>query len=425
MGPFRRNGTVRGTLKPSGCVMAEPPEKPADSTAPGQALPGAGDKPGALPRTPSAFAAELLNDAELMLGYAARNGITVDGGVLDSILRARLAHADGNLTGKTVADLIAAFTTLSAKIRPMTVASLKIAPEVSLEIVRYEKTAIVVGLVIVILSLLTFVSNSISDKIKTDVDTANDLASKLRAELGPQSGTNEPVPEESGWASQSTVPWRDAVWYGTNGIPAGLSDVDVIRDLQQFAATMRQIDGYATQLKYCLLDFSARRYVESNTNGPPRELTPGLKVRLARELTDRVEEYQQVRSLGNSAQERVTVYYGAIDSCILPVLYALLGAVAYLLRSFEDQFKSRTYIPDPPSARFLVAGIGGLVVGLFNNLTEGVTISPFAVAFLVGYAVDVFFTFLEGLLQMFKRGPANAVAPVNTPAPVTPAKPQN
>jgi len=87
------------------------------------------------------------------------------------------------------------------------------------------------------------------------------------------------------------------------------------------------------------------------------------------------------------------------------VLYALLGAGAYLLRMFEDQIKSRTLISgDRHVARFLIAGIGGLVVGLFSNVTQGISFSPFAVAFLVGYAADVFFTFLEGMLQIFKRG---------------------
>jgi len=39
------------------------------------------------------------------------------------------------------------------------------------------------------------------------------------------------------------------------------------------------------------------------------------------------------------------------------------------------------------------------------------------VAFLVGYAADVFFTFLEGLLQIFKRAPggSGAAAPTTTP----------
>jgi hypothetical protein len=86
-----------------------------------------------------------------------------------------------------------------------------------------------------------------------------------------------------------------------------------------------------------------------------------------------------------------------------------------LLRLYEDQIKNRTFTAgDRHIARFLIAGIGGLVVGLFN-VSQGITISPFAAAFLVGYAVDVFFTFLEGLLQMFKRNPGNTGAQATPP----------
>jgi putative flippase GtrA len=57
------------------------------------------------------------------------------------------------------------------------------------------------------------------------------------------------------------------------------------------------------------------------------------------------------------------------------------------------------------SARFLIAGIDGAVVGLFNNftITQGAAIPPLALAFLVGYVVDVFFSFLKGLLQAFTK----------------------
>jgi putative flippase GtrA len=84
----------------------------------------------------------------------------------------------------------------------------------------------------------------------------------------------------------------------------------------------------------------------------------------------------------------------------------LLGTCAFLLRSFEQQIRTRTFIPSEANvARFLIAGIGGAVVGLFNNfnITQGASIPPLAIAFLVGYAVDVFFAFLEGLLQTFAK----------------------
>jgi hypothetical protein len=74
----------------------------------------------------------------------------------------------------------------------------------------------------------------------------------------------------------------------------------------------------------------------------------------------------------------------------------------------------RTFTPSVAnSARFLIAAIGGAVVGLFNNfnITEGASIPPLAIAFLVGYAVDVFFAFLEGFLQTFTKNTANSTAP--------------
>jgi hypothetical protein len=137
------------------------------------------------------------------------------------------------------------------------------------------------------------------------------------------------------------------------------------------------------------------------------ELTPGLPVLLSQELAEKIRVYQEIRNFANTVQAMTSVYYGAVATCILPVLYALLGTAAYLLRLYDNQVKTRTFVAaDKHVARFLIAAIGGLVVGQFN-ISPGVAISPFAIAFLVGYAVDVFFAFLEGLLQMFKRDPGN------------------
>jgi hypothetical protein len=134
--------------------------------------------------------------------------------------------------------------------------------------------------------------------------------------------------------------------------------------------------------------------------------------------TQKIAVYQDVRYFAQSIQDAVSTFYGAIATCILPVLYALLGACAYLLRSFEEQIKNHTFtVADKHVARFLIAAIGGLVVGLFNNfsITQGGTLSPLAFAFLVGYAVDVFFTFLEGFLQTFDRARGNTAPQAPSP----------
>ncbi len=397
------------------------------AATPAQAAAAAATAGGVSP-TPSLsvkYLSDKLEEAELLLGYAAEVGIKVEDQVRDDVLKARIAGDGGGIPEPMAANLLSALTTLAVNVRPVSVESLRAwanpDEEANRQMRFYTPIAIVVGCVIVIFSLLTFVSKSISDKITTSMETANGLASKLRAELGPQPPSTNQTPADAIAATNTNnaaALSQDEIWFGPGGMPAGLSVKDVLSDLQQFAASMREIDGYATQLKHCLFESSFHDYSAIETNRSALELTPGLRIRLSQELTDRVAEYQQVRSFGDQVVERVTVYYGAVATSVLPVLYALLGAVAYLLRSYEEQSKNRTLIAgEKPVARLLIAAIGGLVVGQFNNVAQSFTISPFAEAFLVGYAVDVFFAFLEGLLQMFKRVPGNTGAQGTLPRP--------
>ena len=63
------------------------------------------------------------------------------------------------------------------------------------------------------------------------------------------------------------------------------------------------------------------------------------------------------------------------------------------------------------SARFIIAAIGGGAVGLFNNFTLGESFPPLAIAFLVGYATDIFFSFLDRVQQSFTKGAEEAAVP--------------
>jgi uncharacterized membrane protein YuzA (DUF378 family) len=127
-----------------------------------------------------------------------------------------------------------------------------------------------------------------------------------------------------------------------------------------------------------------------------------------------IPEFQELRQHGQTGRDLVAVIYGAISTCILPVLYALIGVCAKLLGQFEQQIRTRTYVQsEANSAHFVVAAIAGGAVGLFNNFTLGqsASVSPLAIAFLVGFSVDVFFSFLETLLQSFvKRAESNVPA---------------
>jgi hypothetical protein len=380
-------------------AVASPPHKPERDTIAKAFL--------SYPEPPAYFG-EALEDAERLLKYACERGIDIDDNVRDDILQARAANSAG-WNAEKAANLLRALAKLAAQLKPVTAESLKACTDGTRATFRkYWVVAICLAIVIGPFSLASFVASAISSAIRTDIVTANDLAAKLRAQLGPPPSVTQTAASTAGNSGIS----GSALAAGVTG-----SDAAVIAELQQFATTIRAIDARARQLNVLVLGIERDPFANirkdptaiHNTFELPRGL-PNFAVAAA----DLTTVYQDVRYFAQSLIDDVSFFYGAISACLLPVLYALLGTCAYLLRTFEQQMTTRTFTPSiADSARFLVAAIGGALVGLFNNftITQGASIPPLAIAFLVGYAVDVFFVFLEGVLQAFTKGSATSQTP--------------
>ena len=344
---------------------------------------------------------EALEDAERLLKYAAETGVELDDETRNAVLQAR---SDSTAAGseQATARLLIALTKLAALLAPVTAESLKACLDADRNAVQsYWKWAIGLAVVIVPFSVASFVTSGFSDAIRKDIATANDLAVKIVGQL-------RPAPDQTPRADPQSPP----------PLPSGLSTVQVIGELQQFASIIRSVDGRARRLNYFVLKLERDPYAGIRNNPDEVHATFQLPADLPNKLNEafdgRIKVHQDVRYFAQSILDDVAIFYGAITACILPVLYALLGTCAYLLRSFDEAWKARTFIPSTAhSARFLIAGIGGAVVGLFNNftITEGASIPPLAVAFLVGYSVDVFFSFLDSLLQAFGKKSVPSAAP--------------
>jgi hypothetical protein len=343
----------------------------------------------------STFFVEALEDAERLLKYAAEVGIDIDATTRSAVLHARAVPL-ASWTEEMSASLLLALTTLAAKLKPVTAESLKAYhSETRLTMRTYLTWAIILSVIIIPCSILTFVSSSISNQIRTDITAANALAVKLHTEVGPPTSQ-------------------------------GIGSSDELADLQEYAATVRSIYARSRRLNEILIPRVAvplgiRCYTgdpdkDSNCIKNKFELPYGLKVEDFPATRDRITEtYQDVRYFAQNITTDVLTFYGAFNTCILPILYALLGTCAYLLRSFEDQMGSRTFTPSVAnSARFVIAAIGGTVIGLFNGFTSEASASPLAMAFLVGYGVEIFFSFLENLIKSFTRNVSASPPPPQT-----------
>jgi hypothetical protein len=288
---------------------------------------------------PPGYFTVALEDAERLLKYAAEAGIEIDPNSRDHVLQARTASTAGGWDEATAANLLSALAKLAARMRPVTAESLKACSDNATRVVvrNYWIVAICLAMIIVPFSAASFVASALSGALRTDITVANDLAVKLRSRLG------APLPKGS--------------------IPKNPADPDgaIITQLQQFAAVIRDIDGRARQLNILMLHLERRSDpYRSIREQPDRihdtfQLPKGL-TDWAGAAADRTIVYQDVRYFATSLLDDVSVFYGAITVCLLPVLYALLGTCAYLLRSFEQQMTTRTFIPSiANSARFLIA----------------------------------------------------------------------
>lgn len=98
----------------------------------------------------------------------------------------------------------------------------------------------------------------------------------------------------------------------------------------------------------------------------------------------------------------------------LPLLYGALGAMVFVVRTLSLQARDRLFRKEALVAlnlRVYLGMISGLAIGWFwNHNAEGIpaaspvsisALSPFALAFIAGYGVELFFTLLDKIVSAF------------------------
>jgi hypothetical protein len=112
--------------------------------------------------------------------------------------------------------------------------------------------------------------------------------------------------------------------------------------------------------------------------------------------------YQAIRDHAEASSESWEEITGQIVAYLMPIFYAVLGAFLYTFRSWCREGRI-PYWPDRIS-RLLMAGIAGIVIGAMNGLfPKEISVSPLALAFIVGYSIEVFTSRLDAWIQSFRK----------------------
>jgi len=361
-------------------------------------------------------------DAELLVKLAAESGIDVPESDAKLILRAASAQPSGD-PGAHVA-FYSAYTRLvrlfGDGVTAQTIRNCSSALTQA-KLRRDRLRAAWLTAAVVVVSVFTFMAESMSKSMLQDIVTANDAAAQLRLTL-------------------TTIPERYAADDPCKHLPDDPEESthstenvkDHIHELQQFAITIRDILGRATKLNWIAwvecsplakcYDYTTKSeqppMIASELQKSYLELNPALRDYTA-EVLCKIESYQLIRSFATNVQADYAAMVGAFTGFVLPILYSWLGAYAYRLRLFSETIRKRTYHPSfSDSSRMVTAIIAGAIAGLFNP-ANNLALSPLATAFLIGYGVELFFKFLDTLVAAFGSSSSVGRRPIAPHPPAT------
>jgi hypothetical protein len=112
-----------------------------------------------------------------------------------------------------------------------------------------------------------------------------------------------------------------------------------------------------------------------------------------------------------------------LASYLLPLVYGILGAATSVLRSLSKKIEDVTFSRDTGIQNLLRISLGalaGIVVGWFSFLLPNQSgsflgsVSPLAIAFLVGYNIELFFSLMDVAISWVKRTASSATTSSST-----------
>ncbi len=352
-------------------------------------------------------------DAETLLRYASQAGVEVPAETVATIVQARADAADGRVAPEVAVAFYGAYARLAARLKPVSIDTLRVPDaDTAAALRRIGAVSVALAVLLILCSILAFMANAMSSEIDAGIGHANELAVRLRDQVGPPATaiTEAQICLQPTGAPDPAIPFPDKLL--------------LTQELQDFAATARTLLTTASKLDVLVLQWEHSPLDDPPAHSPwadrPRalmQLNPDLIDHRA-EAFCKIYAYEDVRDFARNVRADASAVFGAMAAYFLPVLYALLGAYAYTLRDFSERVKLRTYHPSSRAnaARTIAAMTAGAIISLFNNLGQGWSLSPLAVAFLVGYGVEAFFAFLDALLTAFNANRRTAPAAAEAPA---------
>jgi hypothetical protein len=345
-----------------------------------------------------------LSTSSTMLLYAANSKTVVPPELIESLVRSQENLRSGQSDVDTQIKFWQSFSELTSRIYPVTAISLAagwdynngggISHEARGAVIELRSWAIFFLVVLVITQIIWLNGSSLVQNIddaRTKLYTVSEQINKIQIA---RSQASSPKPADTAAAAAATAPE---------------------------APLLNQKIGYLSQIKAT---------TSLLTTWDDKWYSFHLKAIILPDYPDIKDA--DIISVSYGEEDRAHVVLRSLDLYILPLLYGVLGAAAYVLRRLGEVISSFTYTRLSRQRfrlRLILGAVVGPVVGLFfgaeSSPSAVAALPPIALAFLAGYGTEVLFATLDRLIRAVQdatagqpkdAGPASNASPTGDTA---------
>jgi hypothetical protein len=371
--------------------------------------------------------AAALDDAKLLLHYAIKQGVELEDETTKTLIE---IMSDIETKGwNPVSELTfwAAYAQLAKAARPVTAESLRSIDHGSARppraITEVVLTSVVTGVALALLLTLQIYwvigSNIVTtiDRLISDVDRFQTQMQAADYQLFSITAISEAA--QPAVVTDPSQP--DQPRPSTNSAPAADLQREFVRLKLEYESNSRSFDQGRRILEanYALLNDwrnNSLNFFGSNVDAQYAKPPEPIEGEESYELKDRAERLKELSSTIALSDAKSTLQ--SMASYMLPLLYGLVGACAYVLRAVSRDMRDVVFYPGSPvhyRLRLLLGALSGIAIGWFftpEQLPSGLKgIQPLALAFLAGYSVELLFAAMDRFISAFSgesRAPGQA-----------------
>jgi hypothetical protein len=361
-------------------------------------------KTGGLQMKLQASKEKALNDASLLIKYAAESPETLPENIMMPIALAWKAQEDNAWSPDVSSKFWTAYSALCDLLKPVTLETISASQPIKsrrwfffgdhVELTLAQRTAslyriwlIVLLAFAVTLGFIASASTKMSEDIKDLITRGNTAALEAAAGIATVKGE------------------LDKIAPGSDSLQLSLDDSSIGADTRSKITALRE----KLQDLYYAIDMMNERGngiakitrffgVKDYEKGPLSRL-PNLK-----DGYDQIQNYYQTRREVSDSQQLVFIL-NSFYNALVPMLFGAIGACTYVLRLISDQIRETSFSATSPvrhSVRVLLGALAGFAVGLGGIVTTA-GLSAAALAFVSGYAVEPVFATMDGIAEKFRR----------------------